>query len=76
MIVFFVILGPENIYLDTKIIFLSELETGTLRHVNSGGHFRKWPSLKSRIKFGMSLEPKFTVMVCSYSMQNFLLLSL
>ena len=27
IIAFFVILGPENVYLDTKIIFPSDLET-------------------------------------------------
>ena len=39
VIVFFVILGPENMYLDTKIIFPSDLETEILRHVYYGGHF-------------------------------------
>ena len=38
-IVFFVILGLENVYLDTKIIFLSDLETEILINVHSGGHF-------------------------------------
>ena len=33
VIIFFVILGPENVYLDTKIICLSDLETEILRHV-------------------------------------------
>ena len=32
VIVFFVILGPENVYLD-KVIFLNDLETEILRHV-------------------------------------------
>ena len=41
VIVFFVILGPENVYLDTKIIFPSDLETEILRQVYSGGHFTK-----------------------------------
>ena len=41
VIAFFVILGPENIYLDTKIIFPSGLETEILIHVCSGGHFEK-----------------------------------
>ena len=36
---FFVILGPQNVYLDTKIIFPSDLETEILRHVYYGGHF-------------------------------------
>ena len=51
IIVFFVILDPENVYLDTKIIFPSDLETEILRHVYYGGHFLK----RSRIKFGMAL---------------------
>ena len=55
VIVFFVILGPENVYLDTKIIFPSDLETEILIHVCSGGHFEKWPLLRSRVKFGMAL---------------------
>ena len=55
VIVFFVILGPENVYLDTKIIFPSDLETQILRHVYSGGHFKKWPPLRLRVKFGMAL---------------------
>ena len=76
VIVIFVILGPENVYLDTKIIFPSDLETEILRHVYSVGHFEKWPSLRSRVKFGMALQLKFTAMVCSNSMQNFMLLSL
>ena len=54
-IVFFVILGPENVYLDTKIIFPSDLETEILRHVYFEGHFEKWPPLRSRVKFGMAL---------------------
>ena len=76
VIVFFVILGLENVYLDTKIIFPSDIETEILRHVYYGGHFLKWPPLRSRIKFEMALELKFTVLVCSPSMQNFMLLSL
>ena len=52
---FFVIPGPENVYLDTKIIFPSDLETEILRHVYSGGRFEKWPPLKSRVKFRMAL---------------------
>ena len=36
---FFVILGSENVYLDPKIIFPSDLETEILRYVSSGGHF-------------------------------------
>ena len=48
---FFVILGPENVYLDTKIIFPSDLETEILRHVCSGDHFEKWRPLRSRVKF-------------------------
>ena len=39
VIVFFVILGPENVYLDIKIIFPSDLETKILIHVYSSGHF-------------------------------------
>ena len=65
VIAFFGILGPENVYLDTKIIFLSDLETEILRHVYSGGHFEKWQSLRSRVKFGMALWLQFTAMVCS-----------
>ena len=42
-IVFFVILAPVNVYLDTKIIFPSDLETEILRHVYSGGPFEKCP---------------------------------
>ena len=41
IIVFFVILGPENVYIDTKIIFPSDLETEILRHLYSGGNFEK-----------------------------------
>ena len=52
---FFVIFGPENVYLDTKNIFPSDLETEIFRHVYSGGHFEKWPLLMSRVKFGMVL---------------------
>ena len=55
IIVFFVILGPENVYLDTKIIFPSDLETEIFRHVYSGGHVEKWPPLILRVKFGMAL---------------------
>ena len=46
VIVFFVILGPENVYLDTKIIFPSDLETEILRHVYYGGHFFKMDAIK------------------------------
>ena len=55
VIVFFVILGAENVYLDTKIIFPSDLETEILIDVCSGGHFEKWPPLRSRDKFEMVL---------------------
>ena len=55
IIVFFVIPGSKNVYIDTKIIFPSDLETEILRHVYSGGHFGKWPPLISRVKFGMAL---------------------
>ena len=57
IIVFFVIglLGPENVYLDTKIIYPSDLETEISRHVYSGGHLEKWPPLIYRVKFGMTL---------------------
>ena len=55
VIVFFVLLGPENVYLDTKIIFPSDFETEISKHVYSGGHFEKWPPLRSRVKFGMAL---------------------
>ena len=48
-------LGPEYVYIDTKIIFPSDLETEILRHVYSGGHFEKWPPLRSSVKFGMAL---------------------
>ena len=41
VIVFFVILGPENVYSDIKTIFPSDLETEILRHVYSGRHFEK-----------------------------------
>ena len=54
VVVFFVILGPENVYLDTKI-FSSDLETEILRHVYCDGYFEKWPPLRSRVKFGMAL---------------------
>ena len=37
----FVILGPENVCLDTNIFFLCELETEILKHVYSGGHSGK-----------------------------------
>ena len=43
VIVIFVILGPKNVYLDTKIIFPSDLEAEILRHVYSGGHFDQRP---------------------------------
>ena len=36
---FFAILGPENVCLDTNIVFLRGLETEILKHVYSGGHF-------------------------------------
>ena len=55
VIVFSVILGPENVYLDTRVIFPSLLETEILGHVYSGGYFEKWPPLRSRVKFGMAL---------------------
>ena len=55
VIVIFVILGPENVYLDTKIILPSDLETEIMIHVYSGGYFEKWPPLRSRVKFGMTL---------------------
>ena len=55
VIVFFVILGLENVYLDTKIFFPSDLDTEILIHVCSGSHFEKWPPLRSRVKFGMAL---------------------
>ena len=51
VIVFFVIIRPENVYLDTKIIFPSDSETEILIHVC----FEKWPPLRSRFKFGMAL---------------------
>ena len=38
---FFVTLGPENVYLDTKIFFLNQLETEIIKHIYSGGHFGK-----------------------------------
>ena len=41
VIVLFVILGPEYVYLDTKIIFPSDLEAEIFRQVYSGGHFEK-----------------------------------
>ena len=41
MIIFFVILDPENVCLDTKIVFLCELETKILKHVYSDGHLKK-----------------------------------
>ena len=37
--VFFMILDPENVCLDTKMVFLCELEINILKHVYSGGHF-------------------------------------
>ena len=37
---FCVIIGPENVYLDTKIIFPSDLETEILIHVYYGGYFK------------------------------------
>ena len=43
VIVFFVIVGPKIVYLDTKIIFPSDSETEILRHVYSGGHFDQRP---------------------------------
>ena len=49
VIVFFVILGPENVCLDTKIVFLCELETKLLKHVNSGGYCKKWPPSRSNV---------------------------
>ena len=52
---FFVIVGAENVYLDTEIIFRSYLETEILRHVYYGGHIEKWPPLRSRSNFGMAL---------------------
>ena len=55
VIVFFVILGPENVNLNTKSIFPSDLETEIMIHVCSGGHFEKWPPLKSRVKLGIAL---------------------
>ena len=55
VIVFFVMLGPENVYLDTKIIFPSDLETEILINVCSGGHFEKWLPLRARVEFGMAL---------------------
>ena len=55
VIVLIVILGPEYVYLDTNIIFPSDLETEILRLVYSGGHFEKWPPLRSRVKFRMAL---------------------
>ena len=41
LIAFYVIFGPENVYLDTKIFFLNQLETEILKHLYSSGHFRK-----------------------------------
>ena len=38
---FFVIIGLENVFLDTEIIFPSYLETEILIHVCCGGHFSK-----------------------------------
>ena len=38
---FCVILGFENVYLDTKIFFLNQLETEIIKHIYSGGHFGK-----------------------------------
>ena len=42
---FCVILGPENVYLDTKIFFLNQLETEMIKHKYSDGHFGKMPRL-------------------------------
>ena len=39
--IFFVILGPENVCLDTMIVFLCELEITLKNHVYSGGHLNK-----------------------------------
>ena len=50
IIVFFIILGPENVRLDTNKICLRGLETGILKHVYSGGHFKKWPPLRSKLR--------------------------
>ena len=46
VVVFFVILGLENVYLDTKIFFPCDLETEILIHVYSGGHFKKMAAIK------------------------------
>ena len=39
VIVIFIILGPENVCLDTKKNCVRGLETEILKHVYSGGHF-------------------------------------
>ena len=71
VIAFFGILGPENVYLDTKIIFPSDLETEILRHVYSGGHFEKWPSLdqgsNSEWPYGYNLPPWYVLILCKMS---------
>ena len=50
VIVFIVILGPENVYSDTKISFPSDLKTEILIHVYSGGHFEKMAAIKVKVK--------------------------
>ena len=34
LIAFCVILGPENVYLDTTIFFLNQLETEIIKHIS------------------------------------------
>ena len=41
VIAFCVIIGPKNVYLDTKIFFLNQLETEKLKHVYSGAILEK-----------------------------------
>ena len=42
-------LGPEHVYLNTKIFFLGELETEKLKHVYSGGHLKKMTTIQIKI---------------------------
>ena len=48
--VFFCNPWPRKCMFRHKDFFLSGLETEILKHVYSGGHFKKWPLLRSKVK--------------------------
>ena len=46
---------PRKCMFRHQDFFPRELETEILKHVYSGGHFEKWPPLRSKVKFAYLL---------------------